>query len=927
MNETKTFHVDDIVGWKTSDSDLLDAVGFVDRTHGDVESHEPMPAGSYGVKIHRSKSLSRVAFKQFMKDGVPPKGFALVQWQTHPKTELVAEKDLILLDRPFLAGDIVRKDDPSDDLTGTIVSVRKSCTLLTMCEVKELKSGKSMRAAWLPPPEDDEPPLLELSKEGTLLRDIPANELKFVQQYNEGDLIIYRNWLGRVRECFDEITVRLSDNGVVTLKNDLDVETLNGIPEERLSVGSLIKTKKGSLRTGLWRFGAYNPNITPVGVVVDVQTQEIQVDWLQCKLGDPDPRTPYLPAYSMPEAILTQDELESGNVHIYDLTKRPDVPEENVVRTKVMSDPEMASGQRVRFKDATSASVKYDGSEPDLHGKFDRVDRRETLGYDMNVFTLVSMHTEVDVQWNDLSLTTEPSTKLYPDFAVDDEDAVFPGEVVCTNEQTSDGPVGTIKPVKVGVVQEANTSDRIARVRWTTAHSLSFLETTYTTPVPFTTIGTLQEESEEVSFYDIKAPESVNRRRGDFVLLPDDLPGNFESGSIHWLGEVVDVELNGRTVIRLGSAEPVREISMPTETTVLAFRGTDLDDADHDHSAMDEDDMSFGSGSDDLEFLDEDYDMDDEEAGWFVSGHPGMPVDDEDDSWSTESEGDIHEPDPMETNVEVPPLPTPEVAPPIISETQPIQPSARTAAEIRDIANEQMDLSSFQGSPVPYDILETSVPVNHPFAHCISASSSGHMRTVQREHKILRMPSALPSNIYVRTWESRLDLIRVLFVGSVGTPYEYAPFMVDLFLGPNFPIEPPAAHFHSWASEGTGMQGRVNPNLYEDGKICLSLLGTWSGDETKGEGWVSGKSTVLQILVSILGLVLVKEPYYSKSFFVSSRYFIRRSTSMTACLQATATPLMMKALRMIMCWLYRFNPVRLRTSSHFRCLSIDVPYS
>ena len=47
---------------------------------------------------------------------------------------------------------------------------------------------------------------------------------------------------------------------------------------------------------------------------------------------------------------------------------------------------------------------------------------------------------------------------------------------------------------------------------------------------------------------------------------------------------------------------------------------------------------------------------------------------------------------------------------------------------------------------------------------------------------------------------------------------------------------------------------RLNPNLYEDGKVCLSLLGTWNGP-----GWDSKTSTVLQLLMSVLALVLVEE--------------------------------------------------------------------
>lgn len=47
-------------------------------------------------------------------------------------------------------------------------------------------------------------------------------------------------------------------------------------------------------------------------------------------------------------------------------------------------------------------------------------------------------------------------------------------------------------------------------------------------------------------------------------------------------------------------------------------------------------------------------------------------------------------------------------------------------------------------------------------------------------------------------------------------------------------------------------------NLYEDGKVCLSILGTWSGE--KSETWQPSRSSLLQALVSIQGLVLVKEP-------------------------------------------------------------------
>lgn len=56
---------------------------------------------------------------------------------------------------------------------------------------------------------------------------------------------------------------------------------------------------------------------------------------------------------------------------------------------------------------------------------------------------------------------------------------------------------------------------------------------------------------------------------------------------------------------------------------------------------------------------------------------------------------------------------------------------------------------------------------------------------------------------------------------------------------------------------------RLNPNLYENGKVCLSLLNTWSGKGT--EVWDPQESSILQILVSIQGLVLNTKPYFNEA--------------------------------------------------------------
>lgn len=67
-------------------------------------------------------------------------------------------------------------------------------------------------------------------------------------------------------------------------------------------------------------------------------------------------------------------------------------------------------------------------------------------------------------------------------------------------------------------------------------------------------------------------------------------------------------------------------------------------------------------------------------------------------------------------------------------------------------------------------------------------------------------------------------------------------------------------HYHS-----RGL--RLNPNLYACGKVCLSLLNTWSGGPN--EKWTPGVSTILQVLVSIQGLILNAKPFFNEPGFAN----------------------------------------------------------
>ena len=106
------------------------------------------------------------------------------------------------------------------------------------------------------------------------------------------------------------------------------------------------------------------------------------------------------------------------------------------------------------------------------------------------------------------------------------------------------------------------------------------------------------------------------------------------------------------------------------------------------------------------------------------------------------------------------------------------------------------------------------------------------------------LPLSRSSTVCVRADDSRPGLMRVLITGPDDTPYEKQIFVFDLSLPAAYPREPPAMHYHSW-----GIAERLNPNLYENGKVCLSLLGTWTGRQSC-ELWNPEADTVLRVRAS-----------------------------------------------------------------------------
>lgn len=83
-----------------------------------------------------------------------------------------------------------------------------------------------------------------------------------------------------------------------------------------------------------------------------------------------------------------------------------------------------------------------------------------------------------------------------------------------------------------------------------------------------------------------------------------------------------------------------------------------------------------------------------------------------------------------------------------------------------------------------------------------------------------------------------------LIIGPSDTPYAGGYYLFKFIFPTDFPFSPPKVTYHT--NDGIT---RMHPNLYKNGKVCLSVLNTWNG-----ESWSSCQtiSSILIILRSIL---------------------------------------------------------------------------
>lgn len=105
-----------------------------------------------------------------------------------------------------------------------------------------------------------------------------------------------------------------------------------------------------------------------------------------------------------------------------------------------------------------------------------------------------------------------------------------------------------------------------------------------------------------------------------------------------------------------------------------------------------------------------------------------------------------------------------------------------------------------------------------------------------------------PKGIFYAHDETNILAGKALIIGPPDTPYEGGYYFFKFAFPSNYPHAPPKVTYCT--NDG---KTRMHPNLYKNGKVCLSLLNTWNGD-----AW-TGCNTITSILL-VIRSIMTKEP-------------------------------------------------------------------
>nr|XP_043606281.1 probable ubiquitin-conjugating enzyme E2 23 [Erigeron canadensis]XP_043606282.1 probable ubiquitin-conjugating enzyme E2 23 [Erigeron canadensis] len=796
--------------------------------------------------------------------------------------------DVTVIDRGFLHGDYVAAASNATGQVGVVVDVNMSIDLESI--------------------------------DGTCINNVNSKDLKRVRDFQVGDYVVFGPWLGRIDDVLDNVTVMFDDGSVCKVMK-ADPLRLKAVgkkvqedvhfpyyPGQRVKASSSSVFKNSRWLSGLWKASRLE------GIVTNVTVGSAFVYWIASAGYGPDSSiTP--PEEQNPKNLRLLSCFAHTNWQLGDWCLLPSLKlNSSVCHGKSSVDKSESDSEMVLDEDSTKnsdpsietsqCSSSMTVSKVPAHEnwplhrkkvrkvvlKRDKRPRKKEEQFE-RALQIINTKTRVDVAWQDGTIERElDSISLIPIENPGDHEFVSEQYVVEKPSDDNDDDSGEIS--RVGVVRSVNAKERTACVRW--LKQVARAED----PREF-------DKEEVVSVYELEGHQDYDYCYGDVVVrLPSvsagasgnenvaeltdrndvkgDLPTNFSD--LTWVGNITglrngDIEVTWadgmvsmvgpQAIYVVGRDDDDDSVAGASEVSDDAASWETVEDTETENLQKTLEDLGIQNGSD-LSLEGEENTSENIQtngplsiplaafgfmtrlaSGIFSRGQRNN------DHLSITSEGDIEvlveRNGATDASVEMPD-PDRGVENDVIKESSlsnaPAELNSMNCSKISDSLRSEVDHSRFKG----FDIVKD--PLDHYYLGANGQTNAGRrwLKKVQQDWNSLK--KNLPDGIYVRVYENRMDLLRAVIVGAYGTPYQNGLFFFDFHLPPEYPDVPPSAYYHSggW---------RINPNLYEEGKVCLSLLNTWSG--RGNEVWDPSSSSILQVLVSLQGLVLNSKPYFNEA--------------------------------------------------------------
>lgn len=122
-------------------------------------------------------------------------------------------------------------------------------------------------------------------------------------------------------------------------------------------------------------------------------------------------------------------------------------------------------------------------------------------------------------------------------------------------------------------------------------------------------------------------------------------------------------------------------------------------------------------------------------------------------------------------------------------------------------------------------------------------TSAAVKRIINKDFKEISNKDLNSLGIYIEFNEENILEANAMIVGPDGSLYEGGFLFFSIIFPKNYPYSPPTLRYISQNNV------RIHPNLYVNGKVCLSILGTWNGEKWSS---IMDITTILLTIQSLL---------------------------------------------------------------------------